>query len=209
MVSTSSLCKHRALAISAFKTRCKLQVSEDVIQSVQIVNTSKLRQSKNPDIQTLYTLTSSRHINHDCLINFVSTENQNQVLSNKQFNSRVDRKFNKSLFNHTCSRFMNLNEQQLLICHILKVCPVKVINIWQGLAKRLPSNIFNFCRKALILCLPNKSNLYRWKSTEGNQYFLYHHTQTQHPARFIATVTDYNTILHRNYLRHSILILQF
>ena len=30
------------------------------------------------------------------------------------------------------------------------------------------SNIFNFCRKALILCLPNKSNLYRWIITEDN-----------------------------------------
>ena len=54
-----------------------------------------LRQSKNPEIQKLYTLTSSRHINHDYLINSVSSENQNQVLSNKQFNSRVNRKLNK------------------------------------------------------------------------------------------------------------------
>ena len=45
---------------------------------------------------------------------------------------------------------MNLNEQQLLLCHILKVRPVKVINMWQALTKRLPSNIFNFRRKALI-----------------------------------------------------------
>ena len=29
---------------------------------------------------------SSRRINHDCLINSLSSENQNQVLSNKQFN---------------------------------------------------------------------------------------------------------------------------
>ena len=53
---------------------------------------------------------------------------------------------------------MNLSEQQLLPCHILKVCPVKVINVWQALTKRLPSNMFNSCRKAMILCLSNKSN---------------------------------------------------
>ena len=40
-----------------------------------------LRQSKNPEIQKLDTLTSFRHINHDCLINSVSSEKQNQVLS--------------------------------------------------------------------------------------------------------------------------------
>ena len=61
----------------------------------------------------------------------------------------------------------------------MKVCPVKVINMWQALAKRLPSNIFNFCRKALILCLPDKSNLYRWKITGDNLCFLCHHMQTQ------------------------------
>ena len=55
---------------------------------------------------------------------------------------------------------MNLNKQQLLLADILRVCPIKVINMWQALAKQLPSNKFNFCRKALILCVPNKSNLY-------------------------------------------------
>ena len=73
------------------------------------------------------------------------------VLSSKHFNSRVNPKYNESLFNHIWNRFMNLNEQQLLLCHIMKFCPVKVINMWQALTKRLPSNIFNFYRKALIL----------------------------------------------------------
>ena len=60
-----------------------------------------LTQSKIPEKQKLYTLTSPRHINHDYLINSVSLENQNQILSNKQLDSRVDRKFNKSVFNYT------------------------------------------------------------------------------------------------------------
>ena len=67
---------------------------------------------------------------------------------------------------------MNLNEQQLLVCHVLKICLVKVTNMWQALAKRLPSNIFDFCRKALILYLLNKSNLYCWKITEDRQSML-------------------------------------
>ena len=58
MVST--LCKRRALVISASKTRHKLQVSEDVIQSVQVVNTSNIKTVQ--EIQKLYTLTSSKHI---------------------------------------------------------------------------------------------------------------------------------------------------
>ena len=157
-----------------------------------------LRQSKNPEIQKLYTLMSSRYINHDCLINSVSSENKNQVLSNNQFNSRVDGKFNKSVFNHTWNRFMNLNEQQLLFCHILKVFPVKVINTWQALTKWLPSNIFNFCSKALMLCLPNKSNLYHWKITEENQCFLCHHMKTQ-----LHVLSNCEKCLNRYTWRHG------
>ena len=121
-------------------------------------------------------------------LNFWFTE------SSCEFNSvciSVRLSFYNALFLESTDWFLNttqkllllllllLNKQQLLLSHILKVCPVKVINMWQALAKRLPSNIFNFieffyltmfylanifnCRKALILFLPNKSNLYRWK----------------------------------------------
>ena len=95
-MSIPSLCKRQELVIFAFKTRRKLQVSE----SLQIVNTSNMR-----------------HIDHDCMINSVSSENQNQFLSNTQFSSRVDRKFNKSVFDHAWNKFINLKEQQLLLCH--------------------------------------------------------------------------------------------
>ena len=104
MVSTSSLCKRPALVISAFKTRRKLQVSKDVIQSVQIINKSNIKtiqESRNKAIHSYV-------INRYCLINSLSSENQNQALSNKQFNSRVDCKLNKSVFNHTLNRFMKL-----------------------------------------------------------------------------------------------------
>ena len=43
MVSTSSLCKCRAIVIPTFKTRHKLQISKDVIQSVQTVNTLNIK----------------------------------------------------------------------------------------------------------------------------------------------------------------------
>ena len=74
---------------------------------------------------------------------------------------------------------MGLNEQQILIRHITNVCSPKVINMWQALTKRMPTNIFNFCRKALILCLPNKSNLFRWKITDDNKCILCENMQTQ------------------------------
>ena len=59
MVLTSSLCKSRALVISASETRHKLQVSEDVIQSVQVVNTSNIKtvqESRNPKAKHPYVI---------------------------------------------------------------------------------------------------------------------------------------------------------
>ena len=41
--------------------------------------------------------------------------------------------------------------------------------MWQKLMERLPNNIFCFVRKALIFCLPNKSNLFRWKLVDSNE----------------------------------------
>ena len=53
LVSTSSLSRCQALIISTFKTCHKLQISEYVIQSVQIINTSNktVQESRNPKVK--------------------------------------------------------------------------------------------------------------------------------------------------------------
>ena len=73
-----------------------------------------------------------------------------------------------------------------------------MVNMWRALAKRLPSNIFNFCKKALILCLTKKSNLYRRKITEDNQCFLCHHMQTQ-----LHVLSNCEKCLNRYTWRHD------
>ena len=60
---------------------------------------------------------------------------------------------------------MGLREQNVIIKHILFKCQSKIITTWQKLMGRLPNNIFCFVRKALIFCLPNKTNLFKWKIT--------------------------------------------
>ena len=128
MVSTSSLRKGRSLVLSFPLSKllvifgsAKMLCNQCKLSTYRI-----LRQSKNLKIKRLYTITTSKHINHDCLIKSVSLENRNQVLSYKH---RVDRRFNKSVFNHSWNKFMNLNGRQVLLRQILKVCPVKVINM--------------------------------------------------------------------------------
>ena len=64
---------------------------------------------------------------------------------------------------------MALNEQCVLVSHLVSECSVKSITTWQTLQKRLPSNIFAFCGKALIICLLNKANLLRWKISSGSK----------------------------------------
>ena len=128
MVSTSSLCKGRPLVLSfpLSKLIIIFRSAKMLCNQCKLSTCRILRQSKNPEIKKLYTITSSRHINHDCLINSVSLKNRSQVLSYKH---RVDRRFNESVFNHSWIKFMNLNLRQLLLCQILKACPVKVINM--------------------------------------------------------------------------------
>ena len=84
-------------------------------------------------------------------------------------------KIDKSTWND----FMSLKEQNKLISHLVKECPVKIITIWQCLVRNLPSNIFQFCRRALILSLPNNSNLLRWKITVSGNCGMCNKLQTQ------------------------------
>ena len=58
---------------------------------------------------------------------------------------------------------MGLKEQSLLIKEILDICQPKTILQWQKVTQHLPSNIFIFCRRYLIVSLPTNSNLSRWK----------------------------------------------
>ena len=39
---------------------------------------------------------------------------------------------------------------------------------WQHVVDRMPSNIFSFCRRALILALPTKANLKTWNIAKSN-----------------------------------------
>ena len=120
MMPTSSAYRRQALVMFTFKTRRKLKAAKMLYNQFKLSTRRTSGQFKNPELQKLYTLTSSRHIN-DCLINSVSLKNPHQILTNNQFNSTVDRKFNKRAFNHTWNKFINLNEEQLPLCHILKV----------------------------------------------------------------------------------------
>ena len=136
-----------------------------------------LRQSKNEEISRLYNLTSANNVRADTLVN--ATIQANPDLENKQISAKIDRTFNKSTTENIWNSFMNLKEQNCIIKHITINCSSKIINMWQSLLTKLPGNIFAFSRKALIFCLPNKSNLYRWKKVENNECSFCKKAETQ------------------------------
>ena len=49
------------------------------------------------------------------------------------------------------NQFMGLKEQSLLIEEILDICQPKTILQWQKVIQHLPSNIFSFCSRYLIV----------------------------------------------------------
>ena len=74
---------------------------------------------------------------------------------------------------------MELKEQNVIIKHITAACQPKIVSLWQKLVKQLPNNIFCFIRKSLIFCLPNKSNLFRWKIKDNNLCDMCQKPETQ------------------------------
>ena len=68
-----------------------------------------------------------------------------------------DRNFIKTWLNYGYCFKNTLNKQHFLLCHILKVCPVKVINMWWALTKRLPHQTYlTFVGKHwFYVCLTN------------------------------------------------------
>ena len=75
----------------------------------------------------------------------------------KMFQFLSDRNFIKTWLNYGYCFKNTMNKQQFLLCHILKVCPVKVINMWWALTKRLPHQTYlTFVGKHwFYVCLTN------------------------------------------------------
>ena len=72
-----------------------------------------------------------------------------------------------------------LKEQSTLLSSLQQNVTKTTIRNWNLLINCLPSNIFNFCRKALTFSLNNNSNLTRWKIHNSPNCHLCGKNQTQ------------------------------
>ena len=196
MVSTSGVCKCGPLGISVAKIGGGFKIGQIYLKKCKLSLRRILCQSKTVEIKRFYKMSSPSHIQTDSLINSVIQDNPE--MEHKQIIGKIDQKYNKIAKENSWNNFMNLKEQNVIIKHILSTCQVKTINMWQSLIKKLPSNIFCFVRKSLIFCLPNKSNLFRWKLIENNLCSLCNNVETQ-----LHVLSNCPSYLNRYTWRHD------
>ena len=70
--------------------------------------------------------------------------------------------------------------------------------MWQNVLEQLPNNIYCFVRRALIFCLPNKSNLLRWKLVQNDEC-----TACKRKETMLHIFSNCPTYLNRYTWRHD------
>ena len=188
----------------SFPTRrlgVNFQFAKTIYQKCKLSLRRILQQSNNPEITNLYLITSPSNVRSDTIIN--SVVNLNPELNPKQVSSNTDQLSAKNISDKTWNDFMGLKEQNVIIKHILLKCQAKMITMWQKLMGQLPNNIFCFVRKALIFCLPNKTNLFKWKISDIDECGLCKQRETM-----LHVFSNCSNALNRYKWRHdSILML--
>ena len=116
------------LSFTTRKLGINFTFAKEVYQKCKLSLRRILRLSKNREIRRLYSVTSANHIRSDSIINNVVSKNGEMNL--KQVASKSDQLYNKREIDEKWNNFMKLNEQNIIIDHILSVCCSKVIAMW-------------------------------------------------------------------------------
>ena len=154
-----------------------LSLPSDILRSCKVTLRRILRSSKNPEMNKLYNIASSKHVREDEIV-------ESSLIEQKQ-NARVNLKTicNKTLLkrkeDEIAASFAKLKEQKVVIKHLVANCKKSLIDKWHLMTSRVPKHIYSFCRRALIFSLPNKSNLKRWKMANDNLCTHCQKAQTQ------------------------------
>ena len=203
MVPTSRKCKYFPLKFSNSKRRrgVNFTFAKEIYQKCKLSLRRILRLSKHSEIKRLYASTSVKNIRSDSIINTMLSKNSE--FSYKQVASKTDQLFNKQVSNNKWNNFMTLRVRNTIIKHIISVCCSKIIAMWQSLTQRLPNNIVCFIRKALILSLPNRSNLHRWKIVDTSMCNMCH----KGPETQLHFLSNCSNCLDRYSWRHNSVLL--
>ena len=118
---------------------------------------------------------------------------RNDSIVKRSANAKVAKStFDNEIHNKIITSMTKLKEQNTLLSSLQQNVMKTTIRNWNLLINCLPSNIFIFCRKALIFSLNNNSNLARWKIRNSPNCDLCGKTQTQIYAlnTSIGAITD-------------------
>ena len=156
---------HLSLPISKFGLYFK-KVSQ-ILKHCNLSMRRLLKNSKNHDITGMYNLTKSKFLNEERILRSETSKKKSSKMLQSELNNKVSEHFD------------NLSEQNAITKVLKLYLTSKEITLWYDMTKLLPKNLFNFGRKALIFCLANNCNLYRWKRIESDKCELCHQKQTQ------------------------------
>ena len=126
-----------------------------------------LHDSQNADINGLYDITKHKYLHEDYIIKASKTKKHGSKLLQTAMNGKV---------NH---HLESLCEQSAIIKVLKGKLTGADIDRWFKLISPLCKNLFMFARKALIFCLANNSNLFRWKKSNSEKCNLCERKQTQ------------------------------
>ena len=134
-----------------------------------------LKTSVNPEIQQLYTKTSSQNIVTDDIIERAAAGISEQY----ELKNAAKKIVEKENIAKIWSNFVEMKEQCVIITAIMDCCYKMLIKLWHDIVCRMPSNIICFARRSLILSLGNNSNLRRWNIRDSAGCDLCQKMQTQ------------------------------
>ena len=160
---------------STSKLGINLLFPSDIFLSCQTATRRILSQSKDPDVLKIYSDTKKFNIGTDTII---ERANSSTYKSKKQICKKIieQEKKNKSL-----CHFIKLKKENIVITFLINNIPINKLSSWHNVSLKLPNNIYNFCRKYLILTFPTKANLKTWNFIENSTCDLCKQkSETQH-----------------------------
>ena len=79
------------------------------------------------------------------------------------------------------SDFITVKYIITLLLLLINIITIIILLLWHKVSLRLPNNIYNFCRRFLVLILPTKGNLKTWNIIENSTCDLCKRkSETQH-----------------------------
>ena len=146
-------------------------------------------------MRELFEITGMKNIKNDSIVKRLA----NAKVAKATLDSEIQ--------NEIITSMTKLKEQNTLLLSLQQNVTKTTIRNWNLLIKYLPSNIFSFCRKALIFSLNNNSNLSRWKLRNSPNCDLCGKTQTPIHAlnNCIGVINDVRYKWHHDSILKTVL----